>query len=192
MKFWKVAVVGAVMAVAGTSVSAPQKPRLDAIWAAVHNRLTGQMDFWFEDGDYPRCIQMLRVLNEMDPSDYEAATDLGWMLENVESYDEALAVYIKFRKDNPKSPDAAFPEANFYYFRKAYSKVPPLIEPTLKSKPHGNSFRILAHSYERLGLLADSKRVWQNFIKLAPKDETARANLRRVEGKIKSQNVKNT
>lgn len=172
----------------GSIASARHKqpsPRLDVIWNAMQSRLTDQLDYWYDDGDYPRCIQLLRVIAEANPDDYEAATDLGYMLGNVESYDEELAVYIKYRRDNPDNVDAPFPEANFYFTHKVYSKVPPLLEPTLKNGPHANAYRILAHSYERLGLLKDSKRVWDTYLGVNPKDETAKANLRRVEGKMK-------
>lgn len=179
-------IVGLV-ALGALAMAAPQpkkQPRQDLIWDVAHNRFVDQLDYWFEDGDFPRCVQLLKVMSDLNPTDYEIATDLGWMLENIEMPDEALAVYVRFRKQNPKDADASFPEANFYYKQKLYAKVPALLEPTLAMKPHGNSYRILAHSYEKMGQLADSKRVWAAYVRSNPSDETAKANLRRVEGKL--------
>lgn len=158
--------------------------RSQVIWDAAHNRFVDQFDYWFEDGDYPRCIQLLRVLHDLEPDNYETATNLGWLLESIEEPDAALAVYVRFRKDNPADADAPWPEANFYFKRKIYAKVVPLLESSLALKPHPNSYRLLAHSYERMGLLADSKRVWTRYLGVDPTDEPAKANLRRVNEKI--------
>lgn len=161
-----------------------QDQRSQTIWDAAHNRFVDQLDYWFEDGDYPRCIQLLRVLNDLEPSNYHVATDLGWMLESTEEPDAALAVYVRFRKENPNDPDAPFPEADFYFKNKMYAKVPPLLEGSLSLKPHANTYRRLAHAYERLGLLADSKRVWTQYLAINPNDEPAKVNLKRVAEKI--------
>jgi tetratricopeptide (TPR) repeat protein len=165
---------------------APQADRTAAIWSVAEDRIIRQNDIWFKQGDYPRAIQSLRILFGLEPHDYEIATDLGWMLENVENYDSALQVYTQFRKLNPNDPDAPFPEAHFLFQKKQYDKVPPLLEPTLKMgvHPHQNSYRTLAHSYERMKRYADSVRVWQTYLKLAPNDETAKGILQRVKKKM--------
>lgn len=180
----------AMLVVAGSAVAKGGVPpwrqdqRSQTIWNAAHNRFVDQLDYWFEDGDYPRCIQLLRVLNDIEPDNYDIATDLGYMLESTEEPDAALAVYVRFRKENTSNPDSAFPEANFYFKTKSFAKVPPLLEPTLTQKPHPNSYRLLGHSYEKLGLLADSKRVWTQYLTVNPNDEAAKNNLRRVNDKI--------
>lgn len=158
--------------------------RLQKIWQSAEKRMTAQSNLWFKDGDYPKVIQLLKVRVEVFPTDYNTVTDLGYMLESTQKPDEALALYVRFRQANPSNPDAAFPEANFYFARKLYAKVPPLLEPSLTKRPQPNAYRILAHSYERLGLLSDSKRVWEAYIKTAPEDGAAKANLRRVADKL--------
>ena len=73
----------AMLAVAGSAVAKGGVPpwrqdqRSQTIWNAAHNRFVDQLDYWFEDGDYPRCIQLLRVLNDIEPDNYDIATDLG-------------------------------------------------------------------------------------------------------------------
>jgi tetratricopeptide (TPR) repeat protein len=184
-RIWGVLILAVI---AGSALAQGGKPsRVDAIWNHAVDRLNSQMDTWFEDGDFPRVINMCRVMYALYPSDFEIATNLGWMLENVEKWDEALAIYVKFRTENPRDPDAAWPEANFYFMKKAYQKIPAILEPTMKmgSKPHQNSFRTLAHAYERMNQLQDSKRVWQQMIQVFPKDEPAKLNLTRVEKKIR-------
>ena len=159
---------------------------LKAIWDHIDNRLNSQTDLWFKDGFFPTCISLLRFMNAEDPTDYETATNLGWMLENVHKWDEALATYVRYRKDNPAEPDAPFPEANFYFMQKAYSKVPPLLQASIVKHPHPNSYRLLAHSYEKLGLFPDALKVWQQLVADHPEDDAAKVNMNKVEKKISS------
>lgn len=168
---------------------APDPKRLGMIWNAANDRMARQADAWFKDGDYPRSVQLLWFHYELDPTNYENGTNLGWMLENIEQFDRALAVYIELRTSNPTEPDCAWPEANFYSQRQAFAKIPPILEPTIKDHdPHGNTYRTLAHAYEKLNMLADSKRVWELFLAKHPSDPTAGAakvNLNRVLKKLK-------
>lgn len=174
----------AVVAFAGPSRK--QSERIKAIWDSVSDRMSRQSDAWYEDGDFPKCIQNLRVMRSLFPDDYEVATNLGWMLENIHEWDEALSVYISYRTQHQADPEAAWPEANFYFMQKVYAKIPPILEPSLKSSRslHPNVFRTLAHAYERLGMLKDSKRVWEGLIKQDPDDRAAVVNLKRVSDKL--------
>jgi len=186
MKRWFGLVVGICISGAALGQKA-STARVDAIWNHAVDRLNGQTDIWFDDGDFPRVINLCRMMYALYPGDFEIATNLGWMLENVESWDEALAIYIKFRTENPKDPDAAWPEANFYFMKRAFQKIPPILEPRMKltSKPHPNTYRTLAHAYERMNLLQDSKRIWQQLVALHPDDAPAKNNLTRVERKLR-------
>lgn len=177
--------------VMGLAVSAPSQEvdanRMALIRDAMSDRIMVQTDVWFETGDFPKSIQAMRGDHAIRPDDYEVATNLGWMLENVLAWDEALATYVRFRKTNPNNPDAAYPEANFYFMKKTYMEIPPLLEPSIHfaTPPHSNTFRVLAHAYDRLGLYGDSKRVWESLLKIDPNDDAAKVNLSRVSKKIK-------
>lgn len=165
----------------------PESTRMQTIWQSVIQRIELQNDVWFDDGDFPRCIQALRLANNMRPANYDLATSLGWLLESTEQDDEALATYVRYKKQNPGDPDNSYPEANYYFQKRAYAKVPGLLEPAIKRvpAPHPNAFRTLAHAYERIGLLEDSRRVWSSLVRLTPQDGAAKNNLKRVETKIK-------
>ena len=52
--------------------------RNQLIWDGLHNRFVDQIDYWYDDGDYPRCIQLLRMMADLEPNDYETVTDLGF------------------------------------------------------------------------------------------------------------------
>lgn len=174
-------------AAAFAQTTKPDPKRVNAIWDAVTARTSQQQDIWFDAGDYPRATQILRFDAATDPSDYFASFNLGWMLENMERWDEALATYIRYRKNNPDDKNAPYPEANFYFLQRAYSKVPPLMEPTLSKKPDVNSYRILGHAYERLGLYPDAERVWKKMVEDHPEDSVGKANLLKVQRRLAQQ-----
>jgi len=172
----------ALIAISSSSAKAhvAGDPRVDAVFEVADARLRRQMDAWFEYGDFPRVVEVLKMRFAMWPTDFEVATDLGWMQENIDERAKAIATYKAFRRFAKGDPDGPYPEASYYYRQREWAKVPPLIEPSLAGKPHGNSWRILAHSYDRMGRLADSERVWRAYIAVAPTDETAKLNLERV------------
>jgi tetratricopeptide (TPR) repeat protein len=193
-----VAVVAtAAVAFAGPPVTHPDNDhqseraelkRVPAILDLVRDTATHQHDAWFTDGDFPRAIQSLKVLNKLFPHDYQLVTDLGWMLENVHDEGTAIVVYKEYAKTFPDDPEAAYPEAEFYFRNKLFSKVPPIIEPSLKlkSRPHPNSYRMLARSYEKLGLFEDAKRVLDTYLAIAPTDGQAKANRERITKKLRA------
>lgn len=177
----------AVLAVMANAQTKTDPKRIAAIWDSAYERMSQQDDIWFESGDYPRIVAQLRYMHELWPDDYETATDLGWMMENIDRWDEALALYVGFRKGHPNLAGSAFPEANFYFTKKLYSKVPPLLEPMITAKKMtANSFRLLAHAYERLNLLKDAERTWSLYISLRPEDLAAKQNLERIKKKLSS------
>lgn len=177
--------LAALVLAAGLAHAQRAPDRVGALMDLASDRLSTQIDAFFEDGDFPAAIQLLKLQAEMYPADYEVWTNLGWMQENVEQWDAALATYVRYKRQNPNEPDAAFPEANFYFMKRLYAKVPPILEPAIKNpRVHANSYRILARSYEKQEMLADAARVYKALVERDPNDGAAKANLKRVEGKL--------
>lgn len=174
----------ASLAIATLGWSQTPAARQGEIWDAADDQLINYIDYWFKEGDFPRCIQVLRLRYDMFPNDYEAMSDLGWLLESTEQSAEALALYVRYRQMNPSKDDAAYAEAEFYFRKKAWARIPPLIEPEMTKKLPANMYRMLAHSYERLGRLRDSVRIWDMYIALVPGDQAARNNRGRVVRKL--------
>jgi len=187
MKYILLLVVLAVFSIVNAQTTKAAPSRASKIWDVATSRMGDQADTWYDVGDYPRSTQMLKFMASADPNDYEANSNLGWMLENMERWDEALATYVRFRKNNPNNAEAAYPEANFYFLQRAYSKVPPLLEPTMANKPHADSYVILGHSYERLGLLTDAERVFKLMLADHPEHPASKNNLLRVQRKLAQQ-----
>lgn len=145
-----------------------------------------QNDAWFKDGDYLPVIQNLEILVAVNKFDEESWSNLSWMYMNVERGDLQWVTARRFTRENPTYHDALYYEAEFLYMKKAYAKIPGLLEPVLASKgrPDNNMFRFLAHSYNKMGYYKDSLRVWDAYIAINPADAQAKANRARVAERL--------
>jgi tetratricopeptide (TPR) repeat protein len=159
--------------------------RSEQILGLFEAEVAEQTDIWFEFGDFPLVVDMLKVQVEVEPDNYRLNTDLIWMLGNISRDEEAYDWARKFRLSNPGNPEAAFPEAQLYYFDREYADVTRILLPTIDMtvKPHPNTYRILAHSLEDLGRFQKSKEVWDLLLELTPEDDAARNNRNRVAQK---------
>ncbi len=158
----------------------------DDIVRATRARVEAENDVAFQDGQFPTVIQGLRVSCELEPSDGDAWSNLVWMLGNVEDHGGAWAIAARFHRLNSTNPDSSYLLAEWLFRRRAFGQVPALLEPAVAATPppHPNSFRYLAHAYDRLGFFEDSVRVWELLIKLNPDDAPAKANRDRVRAKL--------
>lgn len=177
----KIAAVVSLLCLSGAAFA---QDRVDEIWTHATNRLADQLDQTFEDGDFPFVISMLRVSFADEPKNYDVATNLGWMLENVREWRQAEDFYKQFLADNPGNPEAAYPLGFFYYMRKQHVDAIKVLEPTLKNAVHPNTYRVLAKCYEREKKYSEAIRVWELQIKKWPSDLPAKANIDRVKKKM--------
>lgn len=192
MKFFHLAGVLAAFAAMFSTASAQkvtEQQRLDSIWYAATNRISQQTDLWYAHGQYLPCIQLLKIETSILPYDFDSVSLLGWFQQSTDDEPGELATYVEYRRTNPGDPMGAYLEAYFYFRKKLYAKVPPLLEPLIKETPHPDAsiYRELAHCYEDMNLLADSKRVWEAYLAFAPNDAAAKNNLTRVEKKLKGE-----
>lgn len=166
--------------------SSSESSRKGAILAALNLRMGNQQNMWFKNGRFPTVVQSLRIQYDFNPHDNEIATNLGWMLENIHMYPEALDVYRQYRLANSSDPDASFPEGFYYYRMKQYDDEIRLFQAAIDTKPHPgpNTYRILAHTYERLNRLQDSLKTYEAYLSWNPQDLAAIANVKRVKAKI--------
>ncbi|MCW5939712.1 MAG: hypothetical protein KF884_00695 [Fimbriimonadaceae bacterium] len=144
---------------------------------AARNQMVEQNDEWYEDGEYLIVIQNLRILCEEDPTDEDRWSDLIWMLGNVEAYADQIAACYRYRDLNPEKLDGSYYLAQFFFMRRAYARVPELMEPVIQTEPppHPNCFRFLTNSYQRMGYFEEALRVVEAHIKAYPEDQSAQA-----------------
>ncbi|MFM9874565.1 MAG: hypothetical protein ACKVQS_14010 [Fimbriimonadaceae bacterium] len=161
-------------------------PGAKKITVAVYDRLGVEKDSLFQDGEYPATISIQSWEVLWRPNDYQIVTDLGYMYGNIERKDLELATYVRYRKAYPKIAEAYYPEAEFYFKNRSYKPVVALLEPTItmNPKPHANTFRLLAHAYDRLGMLKESLATWEAYLVLSPDDAAAKVNRDKVKAKL--------
>jgi tetratricopeptide (TPR) repeat protein len=182
----QIMIVTLVATLALSGAPRPAKPklsRLQIINEAMTDRMSRQHDIWFEQGEFPKDVQLLKMESELEPSNYDTWTNLGWMQENIKQYPDAEATYNRYRVLNPNDPDRSLPIAEYWFRKRNFTEAIRQIEGDLDRKVHPNAFRIVANAYDRLKKYPDSIRVWHAYLKRAPNDLSAKANLNRVEKK---------
>ena len=172
--------------VLGLTVRAQDQERVDKILFYVNKRTTTEADASFDQGDYPRVIQLLKMEYEVRPWDGELATNLIWMLGNIEDDGAALAYAIRYRQDNPNDPDHGLPEATLYWGWRAFARIPAILEPDIDKDwdMHRNVFVLLSNAYDRMGFHKDVVRVLDIALKHYPGDEVFQRNRQKSLGLI--------
>lgn len=158
--------------------------RLSEIWDHIDNRVLMQTDIWYELGEFPSCVSLLRIQAAYTPDNYDVCTNLGWMLENIDRNDDALAAYLDFGNRHPNVGDAIFALGNAYFNMKDYKNSIKYLEPSLDKHPNENSYRILAKAYERDGRPKEAIRIWELELTRFPNEQTPIANIKRVKAKM--------
>lgn len=159
--------------------------RMDRILLASLERTTMQKDYLFDDGDFPRVINILRWQCDMLPTGYELWTDLIWMYGNVEDRENQLGTAIEFRTLNPKWSEAWYPEAEIHYLRRNFIRVIPLLETSISlGRAHENNYRLLAQAWRRLGFTKEAIRVWEKMLESYPNDVRAKTQLDRAKAEL--------
>lgn len=167
-----VSVVSLVLAASlGAQEGKPDEDRVNAILELIDERVLVEMDASFSDtGDYPRSIQLLRMRSRIMPHNEGIATDLIWMLGNINYNGEAVSEAIRYMNENPQSPDRAYPLAQLYSEMHLYAKVPAILEEDIlrDPPPHPLTYRMIGHSYRIMGFHKDALRVWEQCLKNYP------------------------
>lgn len=177
------------------SADTPQA-RVERIMKSTNDQLLVKADAYWHEGQHFHLIRLLYFVVEGDPNNMEAFEDLGWLLASNKLNTAAVALYRQAIAFNPDQWSPYY-EIGFYYFnKKNYSRaLPPLNQAIEKMKKAGlwtrtniaanpgwlNPWRLLAHTYERLARLKECVAVWDQVLKIAPNDATAKLNRDRVK-----------
>jgi len=165
-------------------LSITQTSRVDKIWDDAANIIDVKLDRIYHAGLYEECVVLLRVLRGMDPADADVASNLIFMLRNVERKDEAFAEAQRFFKQNPNSIAAAGELARFHFEKKQWQSVVTVLEPSIARSSDIAGFTMLGRAYEELDRPKDALRIWTIRIKKQPEDPVARRNVDRLTRKL--------
>jgi tetratricopeptide (TPR) repeat protein len=115
------------------------------------NNLIDAGDYYYHHGDYNRDIALNRVVTEIDPSNVEAYSGAGWLLESDGDLKSAEALYAKGVKLNPASSYMGY-QLGFFYFNTVhkYASAVKVLKRSVHC-PDANDidYKLLAHSYSR-------------------------------------------
>ena len=166
----------------GQSEKNGTQSQTEDVLAYMRGRINRQNDAWFHDGDFVPVIENQEILVQLDPQDEDTWSSLVWMYQNIEDPQMEWLTAKRFASANPTYSDSNYYEALFLFRHRMYAKIPALLEPAIKFVPPAdpNCYRLLAHSYTRMGYLADSLRVWDAYIKFKPDDAQAKVNRKKV------------
>jgi len=184
------AAVGLTATAAGPVVAQEQEPDPDRVAEILYHtevRATDEADVMFEDGDYPKVIQQMRIRYEIRPWDEKVASELIWMLGNVEYEGERVARAMKFIDDSPEIADRGLPAAQVFWQRQVFARIPGVLEPDIHRDPppHRTVFTLLTAAYRRMGYDHDVIRVIDVALKHFPGDPALLRNREAAELRIR-------
>lgn len=151
--------------------------RTDAILEEFEAQIYRRIGQHWHAGEFVECLSLYRILHGMHPDDAEISSMVVRMLGNLKRYQEELVEAISFRRAHPNDPVAATTEALLYSVQRLYERIPPLLEPIIDKSQTLDNFVMLARAYEKLGLFAESLRIWETRLRKFPDDLTAVAKI---------------
>lgn len=161
------------------------KVKADQVFRVIEDEMMGEANELFEDGEFARSVQLLRLRYGIYPGNYDAVTDLGWMLTNIEEDAQVIEIYRTYLTENKKDVDRGLPLATYFTVKKRPKDVIEVLAPLVGEKgQHPNNYRMLAKAYEREERLKEALDVYRRLVKVFPEDGAAKANIARIEKKL--------
>lgn len=148
------------------------------IVAKTMNKLSDQTDEWFHQGAYLRSVQAYRMRIAYDPHDLDAYSLGAWLLWSSGRLDEALQMYEDAARANPNDYEPYFDagmnasergdeiQAGLWFTHACLHGAP------------AEGWKMLSHTYRRLGLIDAAISVMQHAKTLDPSDPTIDLNLK--------------
>lgn len=172
-----------------TAKSAQSGPALvDAIFDGFVDDLWKQTDVYWHEGDYPRIIALDRIIVQADPHFAECYATGGWLMESLGRKSDAEAFYQQGVANNRDVSYTYYNLGCFYYNTlKDYAASAEVFRQDAKvADTQANDYKMLAHSYERLGRLKEALATWQAVKKRWPDAPAIEPNMNRVKAKLAS------
>jgi len=163
-----------------------EKAQIDGIMSNIVDDLWKQNDEYWHHGDYPRIVDLDRIIVQGDPSFLECYATGGWLMESLGRRKDAEAFYQLGVKNNPDASYGYYNLGMFYYntLKDYPAAIAVFRRDAVTKDASANDYKMLAHSYERAGNLASALKTWQTVKKRWPKAPAVDANLTRVQAKI--------
>jgi tetratricopeptide (TPR) repeat protein len=159
--------------------------KLEDVFADVANNLRMQSDEYFHEGDYERAISAMRLIAEMDPTDDQAYAVASWLLDSEGKEAEGIALLELGLARNKDRYELYAELGQRYFHMERYAEAARYFQSALKFKDCPVMYwHMLAHSYEKSGLLEKCIETWQHAGELEPGSVVVKNNLERVQKKL--------
>ena len=167
--------------------------QIDGIMSNIVDDLWKETDEYWHHGDYPRIVDLDRIIVMIDPSFQECYSTGGWLMDSLGRRSDAEAFYKLSIKNNPNMSGPYYDLGMFYMnTTKNYRAAVVVLRRGVATNVRGAgedknrmlSAKLLAHAYEHSGNLTASLKTWQSIKKRWPKAPAVDSNLRRVRAKI--------
>ena len=150
----------------------------DGILSGVVDKLWAQNDVYWHDGDYPRIIAQDKIIVQADPQFIECYNTGAWLMWSDGANADAEAFYQQCIRDNPGTSAAYYDYGEFLYNHlHRYAQARQVFARSAALPDAGVlDWRMLAHSYEKLGQYDKAVVVWRRikarWPQGAPRDNT--------------------
>ena len=155
---------------------------LQSTFARTTELLWEKSDVFFHKGEFERCIAMLRIITEMDPSDTEAFAVGAWLMDSVDREGEAQAFLEKGLAQNQERYDL-YDELGMFCFRKNdFDKSAEYYEKAVSFEDCPViTWHALAHAYEQGGQIDKAIKTWEHISVLELDNPVVKLNLDRLK-----------
>ena len=173
-------------AASARSAASAEQAQVDGIISSVVDDLWSQTDEYWHRGDYPRIVDLDRVIVEADPGFLECYATGGWLMDSLGRRQDAEAFYQLGVRNNQDASYAYYNLGMFYYnTMKNYPAAVAVFRRDAATADAGvNDYKMLAHAYERTGNLTGALVTWKAVKKRWPDAPAVDLNLKRVQAKV--------
>ncbi|MCE5323967.1 hypothetical protein LLG46_11720 [bacterium] len=143
-------------------VSVPQGSidKLSSTFSITRDKLWELNDEFWHEGEFERCIAMMRLITRIDPHDTQAYSDGAWLMQNQLRDDEAEVFLLEGLANNGDVYDLYFELGYYYYLHERFDEaIDYLIAASTFDAPM-TTWHTLAHAYELAGYVDSSLGVW--------------------------------
>jgi len=175
------------------SMPAAEQTQIDGILSSVVDDLWKQNDKYWHQGDYPRIVDLDRVIVKIDPGFQECYSTGAWLMDSMGRRSDAEAFY-QLAVQNNSGFCGPYYDLGMFYFNtlKDYPTAAVVFQRGAATKASGAgedknkmlTSKMLAHAYERSGDFAAALKTWQTVKKRWPNAPAVDSNLRRVQAKV--------
>ncbi len=150
---------------ASARVRSVGETQADGILSGVVDKLWAKNDDYWHAGDYPRIIALDKIIVQADPQFIECYTTGAWLLWSDGLDGDAEAFYKQCIRNNPGTATAYY-DYGFFLFNhlRRYADARQVFARSV-ALPDADAldYRMLAHSYEKLGQYDKAVGVWRSI-----------------------------